>query len=108
MDIKIAETLSVLIMKLNASLDDSVAYVRDHCSEDELHWYRREVGKIMGGLNLEIEEKLWSEHPALRPREMGRNYEVDAAIFEPRFYAVRREPTEMSNQRFERTRGCLR
>jgi hypothetical protein len=49
------------------------------------------LARLWGGLYLEIAEKLWSEHPSLRPREVGGHYEFDAAIFEPRFYAVRRD-----------------
>jgi len=37
----------------------------------------------MGAL-LDIEEKLWVEHPALRPREMKGSYVVDPSNFEPR------------------------
>lgn len=91
MDIKVAEALSLLMMRINANLDDSVAYVRDNCNAEELGWYRREVGKIMGAVLLDIEEKLWAEHPELRPREMKGPYAVDSANWEPRFYALRRD-----------------
>jgi hypothetical protein len=91
MDIKVAEALSLLMMRINSNLDDSVALVRDKCSVEEFQWYRREVGKVMGALYLDIEEKLWAEHPELRPREMDGNYVVDPSKFEPRFYAIRRE-----------------
>ena len=36
MDIKTAEALSLLMMRINASLDDSVAMVRDKGSLEEL------------------------------------------------------------------------
>jgi hypothetical protein len=45
MDIKTAEALSLLMMRINANLDDSVAMVRDKGSAEELQWYRQEVGK---------------------------------------------------------------
>ncbi len=90
MDIPTAEKLSLLLMRINASLDDSVAFVRDHCDVHDLNWWRREVGKVMGAIYLDIEEKLWTQHPELRPREMNGTYKVDPTIFEPRFYAVRR------------------
>ena len=90
MDIKVAEALSLLMMRINSNLNDSVAFVRDKCSAEDLHWYRREVGKVMGALCLDIEEKLWAQHPDLRPREMDGDYVVDYSNFEPRFYAVRR------------------
>jgi hypothetical protein len=68
MDIKVAEALSLLMMRINSNLNDSVALVRDKCSAEDLHWYRREVGKVMGAVYLDIEEKLWAEHPGLKPR----------------------------------------
>ncbi len=91
MDIKTAEALSLLMMRINSNLNDSVAMVRDKCSAEDLKWYRQEVGNIMGAVCLDIEERLWKEHPSLRPREMKGDYMVDPANFEPRFYAIRRD-----------------
>jgi hypothetical protein len=91
MDIEVAEALSLLMMRINSDLDDSVALVRDKCNAEDLQWYRREIGKIMGAVYLDIEEKLWAEHPRLRPREMDGSYEVDPSNFEPRFYPIRRD-----------------
>jgi hypothetical protein len=91
MDIKIAEALSLLMMRISSNLDDSTAFVRDHCTAQEFAWYRKVVGKVMGSLYLDIEENLWAEHPGLRPRKMRGTYEVDPSAFEPRFYALRRE-----------------
>ena len=87
MDIKVAEALSLLMMRINSNLNDSVALVRDKCSAEDLHWYRREVGKVMGALCLDIEARLWAEHPGLKPREMDGSYVVDPSNFEPRFYS---------------------
>ena len=89
MDIKVAEALSLLMMRINSNLDDSVALVRDKCSAQDLHWYRREIGKVMGALCLDIEERLWAEHPGLKPREMDGSSIVDPSNFEPRFYPIR-------------------
>jgi hypothetical protein len=91
MDAKVAEAISLLMMRINSNLNDSVAYVRDHCDPDELQWYRREVGKIMGAVILDVEERLWAEHPSLRPQELDGPYHVDPANWEPRFYALRRD-----------------
>jgi hypothetical protein len=49
-------------MRINSNLDDSVALVRDKCTAEDLQRYRREVGKVMGAVCLDIEEKLWAEH----------------------------------------------
>jgi hypothetical protein len=90
-DIKTVEAFSLLMMRINANLDDSVAMVRDEGSPEELQWYRQEVGKITGDLYLDIEERLLAEPPSLRPREMKGDYIVDPSNFEPRFYAIRRD-----------------
>jgi hypothetical protein len=45
----------------------------------------------MGAVYLDIEEKLWAEHPGLKPREMDGSYDVDPSIFEPRFYSEHRD-----------------
>jgi hypothetical protein len=44
MDIKVAEALSLLMMRINSNLNDSVALVRDACSAEDLQWYRRKAG----------------------------------------------------------------
>ena len=74
MDIKTAEALSLLIMRINSQLNDSAALVRDKCNAEDLQWYRHQAGNIMGTLHLDIQERLWSEHPSLRPREMDGLY----------------------------------
>jgi hypothetical protein len=84
MEIKVAEALSLLMMRINSQLNDSVALVRDKCSAEDLRC--REVGKLMGASCLDIQEKLWAEHPSLRPRQMDGDYVVDPSNFEPRFY----------------------
>jgi hypothetical protein len=66
MDIKVAEALSLLMMRINSQLNDSVVLVRDKCCAEDLQWYRPEVGKLMGASCLDIQEKLWAEHPSLR------------------------------------------
>ena len=58
MDIEVAEALGLPMMRINSILNDSVALVRDKCSAEDLQWYRREVGKVMGALCLDIDEKL--------------------------------------------------
>jgi len=68
MDIKAAEASSLLTVRINSNLGDSAALLRDRRSVQTLDWFRREVGKIMGALYLDIQEILWAEHPELRSR----------------------------------------
>jgi hypothetical protein len=83
---EVAEKLSVLLLQINAKLNDSVALVRDTCTNEEFETFRTEIGKIMGGLFLEVAERLYREHPLLRPEQLNGTYKVDPKIFEPRFY----------------------
>ena len=88
-----AEKLSILIMQLNAKIDESVAFVRDHDKEGLFKDYHKIAGNIMGALYLDIEEKLWTKYPELRPKQMDGPYDVNPKIFEPRFYPENEENT---------------
>lgn len=81
-----AEKLSILIMQISSMMNDSVAFVRDNDSEDVFENYHKIAGNIMASLYLDIEEKLWTKYPELRPTAMDGSYEVDSKIYEPRFY----------------------
>ena len=81
-----AEKLSLLILRINSLLDQSVAFVQDKNCANLFDDYKLIVGKIMGSLYLDIEEPIWSEFPELRPVQMDGPYEVDPSVFEPRFY----------------------
>ncbi|MDH4318641.1 MAG: hypothetical protein OEV64_09650 [Desulfobulbaceae bacterium] len=93
MDKEAAEKLSILLMQINAKLDQSIAFVRDNDTEENYHEYRQVVGKIMGSLYLDIEEKLWMQYPELRPKKMNGPYELPENIFEPIFYTRNEEST---------------
>jgi hypothetical protein len=86
MDDKVAEKLSLLMLRINSQLNDSVAFVRDHCSEEDFNRYRHGIGNVMGTVIDEITNPLYAEHPALLPEDLGGAYKVDKAIYEPRFY----------------------
>lgn len=81
-----AEKLSILIMQISSMMNDSVAFVRDNDSEGVFENYHKIAGNIMASLYLDIEEKLWTKYPELRPTTMDGSYEVDSKIYEPRFY----------------------
>ena len=91
MDIDVAERLSRLMLRLSANLDQSVAYVQDNCSDSEFKEYRRAVGQILGEICVEIEEKIWKEHPSLRPLQSNGPYVADESVYEPHFYRRNRE-----------------
>ena len=57
-----AEKLSLLMMQLSSKLDQSVAFVIDKELEEMFDNYKLTVGKIMGSLYLDIEEKIWKKY----------------------------------------------
>ena len=86
MELETAEKLSVLMMRIVAQLDQSIAYVRDRCARQEFEAYRRAAGQVMGAIYVDIEEKLWTEHPQLRPESLGGQYRVHDDVLGPVFY----------------------
>ena len=63
----IAKQISELMQDCTDRLDGSVALVRDKCSAEELHIYRRAVGRVMAEILLEVLNPLYAKHPALKP-----------------------------------------
>ena len=86
MNSEVAEKISILMMQINSQLNDSIAFVRDNCTQEEFEAYRRDAGKIMGEILLKIVNPLYSNHPELLPEALDGTYKVNPEIFEPRFY----------------------
>jgi len=78
-------------MKINSKLDQSVAIVRDHDSNENFENYREVIGKIMASLLMDVEDKQWRKYPELRPKQMDGPYKVEESIIEPRFYNYKNE-----------------
>jgi hypothetical protein len=68
---EIARQISELMLDCGARLDESVALVQNECTPEELHTYRRAVGKIMGEVLLEVLNPLYAKHPTLKPPELN-------------------------------------
>ena len=81
-----AEKLSVLLMQLNAKMDDTVYFVKENDEKGLFQDYHRTAGKIMASLYLDIQKKLWEEYPELITNQMGGEYQVEPELFEPKFY----------------------
>jgi hypothetical protein len=79
------EALSLLILQLNARMNDSVAFVKEKGTAGEFTAYRLQAAEVMGALH-GIAETLYARHPHLRPAELGGTYSIDPAVFEDRFY----------------------
>lgn len=66
-DVNAAKQISELMLDISGRLDESVAMVEKSCPTEEFNQYRRAVGKVLGGVLLEVLNPLYEKHPALRP-----------------------------------------
>ncbi|CAN7156149.1 hypothetical protein [Polaromonas sp. LjRoot131] len=80
-----AEALSLLVLQLNAKMNDSLAFVKEKGEPEEFTAYRLQAAEVMGALH-GIAETLYARHPHLRPAELGGTYSIDPAVFKDRFY----------------------
>jgi hypothetical protein len=80
-----AEVLSLLMLQLNAKMNDSVWFVKEKGAPEEFTAYRLQAAEVMGALH-GIAETLYTRHPHLRPTELGGTYSMDPTVFKDRFY----------------------
>ena len=80
-----AEALSLLVLQLNAKMNDSVWFVEEKGEPEVFAAYRLQAAEVMAALH-EIAETLYARHPHLRPAELGGAYSIDPAVFKDRFY----------------------
>ena len=52
-------------------LNDSVKFVQDNCSPEELKAYRRGVGYILSEMTERVMDSIYREHPLLLPEGIG-------------------------------------
>ncbi|WP_329742933.1 hypothetical protein [Dyella sp. A6] len=81
MDLKAAESTSVLVCKITAALDAQLASIREGCEPDEFRRQRRLFATAMAGL-LEIANTIHGEHPDLKPVQMGGSYVLPWSVIE--------------------------
>jgi hypothetical protein len=67
MDRATAEQVEVIMREVRERLNESIKLVMDHSSPDEFQLYRRQIGKVMGEIFLEIQQPLYNEYPDLTP-----------------------------------------
>ena len=68
MDKEAAKRVSDLVLRASGELDESVAFVRDNCSEPEFLAYRESIGRIMNDLWMSVLKPIYSEHPDIEPK----------------------------------------
>lgn len=83
-----AERLNILLLQISGKLSESVGFVRDHDSQKSFESYRRVIAEVITTLHLDVQERLWRDHPELRPTFLKGPYEVDPKIHEPIFHRL--------------------
>jgi hypothetical protein len=66
-DNSIAAGVSKLMLEFSDGLDQSVAAVREACSDEEFVAYRSAISRILAEVLLEVLNPLYKEHPNLKP-----------------------------------------
>ena|SRR6266849_8737274 len=82
MDKDRARQISNATREASRLLEESVAWVRDRCSEQAAGVYRSAVGRVMGEMAAGLQFPLWREHPSLEPESMKGPGTYDARQFE--------------------------
>lgn len=75
----------MLLLQLNAKMNDSVWFVKEKGTPHEFATYRRRAAEVMATL-LDAAEFVYAGHPHLRPDYLDGTYVVSPAIFKDRFY----------------------
>lgn len=76
----LAEETSLLAIRINAELNRHLIKLQSQLDTAEFHKYRRGFGEVMGALLTEVVNPIYSEHPNLKPTQMGGPYVVPAEV----------------------------
>jgi hypothetical protein len=79
----LAEETSLLAIRINADLNRHLIKLQSQLDAAEFQKYRRGFGQIMGSLLIELANPIYSEHPDLKPVQMGGTYAVPAEVLGP-------------------------
>ena len=74
-DKKVAQQISVLMLKTQSEISDSIFLVKDDCSKEEFEAYRKGCATVLGSILLDILNPLYAVHPDLKPK--GLDNEAD-------------------------------
>lgn len=66
----VAQKISLLMLEYGSRINESIAHVKEHCSEEEFKVYRKAAGIIMGEMLINVMNPLYREHPDLKPKEL--------------------------------------
>jgi hypothetical protein len=76
----LAEETSLLAIRINADLNRHLLKLQSQLDVNEFDKYRRGFGQVMGALLTELVNPIYSEHPELKPVQMGGTYEVPSNV----------------------------
>jgi hypothetical protein len=76
-----AEKIGILSLQLGGWLNGRLIDALEDCPEDEVKAIKLKFGRIMADLLTEIMNPIYSEHPELKPVELGGIYKVDPTIY---------------------------
>ena len=81
MNSELAEKTSLLALKVGAELNKHLHEIKNECSSEEFFAFRESTAKIMGELQFGFMNPIYEEHPDLKPRELGGEYDINPAIY---------------------------
>ncbi len=64
-DKMIAKSINELCIETQANFIESIGDVKSSCTEAEFHIYRKQIGKILGAMFVDILCPIYKEHPDL-------------------------------------------
>ena len=70
MEKDIAKKVSNLMLDYGGKLDESLALVQQHCSEEEFKSYRTSVSRLLTIMLTDVMNPLYEEHPSLKPDKL--------------------------------------
>jgi hypothetical protein len=65
-DPKIAAQISEVMQSVFRQVDESVALVRQNCSDEETAAYLKATAPIVGGIVMDVMEPLYKKNPSLK------------------------------------------
>ena len=65
-----AQQVEIIMRDVRERLNESIKIVMNSSDPDEFHRYRRQIGKVMGEIFLEIQQPIYDEHPDLTPSSL--------------------------------------
>ncbi|MCA8023610.1 hypothetical protein [Burkholderia metallica] len=68
-DLETAKKINELMLSIGASLNESIFFVIDTCSDEDVKKYKLLIGNIMGGL-YDVMVQIYIDHPTIKPKEL--------------------------------------